>query len=138
MPVVEELSVGVRGLFQLLSISMLMIGFIQAVLKVCLISGRKNIKKCENKIDIKESKGAPNNNIYIIYIILYTHTHCLPGPAESLTAERLQSQATCGLPCIHFTAQALINYQTQTVTVTEAAVRLAPAPLSNKPKFIQC
>lgn len=113
LPVVEELSVGVRGLFQLLS-----------------ISRRKNIKKCESKIDIKESFQQQHR--YYIYYIIYTHR--LPGPAESLTAERLQSQATSGLPCIHFTAQALINYQTH--TVTEAAVRLAP--LSNKPTCIQC
>lgn len=52
LPVVEELSVGVRGLFQLLS-----------------ISRRKHIKKCESKIDIKES--FQQQHIYYIY---YIHT----------------------------------------------------------------
>lgn len=92
MPAVEELSVGVRGLFQLLS-----------------MSRRKNIKKCGSKIDIKESKGASNNNIYIIYIILYTHIVFLVQLSHSLQSD---CRATSGLPCIHFTAQALINYQT--------------------------
>lgn len=60
--------------------------------------------------------------------------HC---PAESLTAEQLQHRATSGLPCICFTAQPLIHYQTSAVTVTTAAGRLALTPLPNKPKSIQ-
>lgn len=87
MPAVEELSVGVRGLFQLLSMS--------------------RRKKCGSKIDIKERKGASNNNIYII---LYTYTVFLVQLSHSLQSDCRAT--TSGLPCIHFTAQALINYQT--------------------------
>lgn len=47
------------------------------------------------------------------------------GPAESLTAEQLQSSTTPRLPCINVTAQAQINYRTSTVTVTTVAVRLS-------------
>lgn len=56
--------------------------------------------------------------------------------AESHTAEQPQNRATSGPPCIHFTARALINYQTSTVTVTVAAARLTPTPLPNKPDFV--
>lgn len=55
-------------------------------------------------------------------------------PAESLTAERPQSRANSGLPCIYFTVQPLIIDQTGAVTVTTAAVGLALTPLPNKPK----
>lgn len=86
----------------------------------------RNPEKTESKgRDQKEVKNGP----YTTFLKVF--------PAESLSAEQPQSWATSGLPCIHFTAQALRNDQTNTVTLKTAAVRLPRTPLHNKPKLIQ-